>query len=60
MLIKLDLIKNQREGRWIQYYREGKIAESFNYKNGFLEGIYTVWNNFSIKTKSIIRRIYVV
>lgn len=37
---------DDREGKWIQYYNEGQIAKTFNYKNGKLDGDYIEWNQF--------------
>ena len=42
-----NYIKDKREGKWIQYYIEGKISETFNYRNGELHGEYIVWNQFN-------------
>lgn len=42
---KGNYIGGEREGQWIEYYTEGEIAATFNYKNGYLHGEYTVWNN---------------
>lgn len=42
---KGNYTNDKRNGNWIQYYTEGKISETFNYKNGDLHGEFIAWNN---------------
>lgn len=39
--------KGEREGKWIQYYKKGKISKTFYYKQGELHGKYIEWNNLN-------------
>lgn len=39
--------KGVREGKWIQYYKKGKVAKTFYYKQGELHGKYIEWNNLN-------------
>jgi antitoxin component YwqK of YwqJK toxin-antitoxin module len=43
---KGNYIKDKKEGKWIKYFTEGKVSDSFNYKNGYLHGEYISWNQF--------------
>ncbi|MCZ2129100.1 MAG: hypothetical protein LC109_02420 [Bacteroidia bacterium] len=42
---KGNYTKDKRDGKWVKYYTEGKIAETFNYRNDELHGEYIAWNN---------------
>lgn len=42
---KGNFINDKKEGKWIQYKTEGKISESFHFKNVNLHGEYISWNN---------------
>jgi antitoxin component YwqK of YwqJK toxin-antitoxin module len=44
---KGSYLNDKRDGKWIQYYNEGKISESFNYKNGDLHGEFIEWNDYN-------------
>ncbi len=44
---KGNYTKDKRDGKWIQYYTEDKIAETFNYRNGELNGEFVAWNQFN-------------
>ncbi|MYK40821.1 MAG: hypothetical protein F4049_11455, partial [Gemmatimonadetes bacterium] len=32
---------DKSEGRWVEYYRDGKVKEEINYKNGLFDGKWT-------------------
>lgn len=40
-------IKDNREGQWLEYFNEGSISKTFNYKNGQLHGEYISLNQFN-------------
>lgn len=41
---KGDYLNDKPEGNWILYYRGGRVAQSFNYKDGKLHGEYIKYN----------------
>jgi antitoxin component YwqK of YwqJK toxin-antitoxin module len=50
-------LKNySREGKWIFYYKNGKLEEEFNYKQGLKNGEYKNWDSTGILLENIIYR----
>lgn len=36
-----------RDGKWCSFYKENKITRTYTYKNGKLNGEYTIWNKYN-------------
>lgn len=54
---KGSYVKGKREGNWIQYYTEGKIAKTFQYSNGELNGEWIDFNELNrLSSKKLFRK----